>query len=140
MEKIVKMINGTIHTSGCTLCCEYCYLAQAGYQNDKEVFALRYPLDTILEACSKKRLGGVCFIQIIGDGETLLPKDAVSLILGLLREGHYVQIITNGTLTERLHELVEGGETRGSSRTFVDFVFTAFYRVREGKLAENICR
>lgn len=30
MEKIVKMINGTIHTLGCTLQCEYCYLAQRG--------------------------------------------------------------------------------------------------------------
>lgn len=107
MEKIVKMINGTIHTLGCTLKCEYCYLAQGGYKNDGDIFALNYPLDKVLKACSKKRLGGTCFIQIIGDGETLLPKDAVPLILGLLKEGHYVQVITNGTLTERIHDLVD---------------------------------
>ena len=34
MEQIVKMINGVIHTSGCTLSCEYCYLAQANYKNE----------------------------------------------------------------------------------------------------------
>lgn len=142
MEKIVKMINGTIHTSGGTLCCEYCYLAQAGYQNDKEVFALRYPLDTILEACSKKRLGGVCFIQIIGDGETLLPKDAVSLILGLLREGHYVQIITNGTLTERLHELVEGAKQEGAAERLLISFSLHFIELERGNwlkiYADNI--
>lgn len=113
MEKIVKMINGTIHTLGCTLQCEYCYLAQRGYKNDGDVFALKYPLDKVLKACSKERLGGTCFIQIIGDGETLLPKDAGPLILGLLKEGHYVQVITNGTLTERIHDLIEGAEQEG---------------------------
>lgn len=113
MEKIVKMINGTIHTLGCTLQCEYCYLAQRGYKNDGDIFALKYPLDKVLKACSKERLGGTCFIQIIGDGETLLPKDAGPLILGLLKEGHYVQVITNGTLTERIHDLIEGAEQEG---------------------------
>lgn len=113
MDKIVKMINGTIHTSGCTLKCDYCYLAQSNYRNDSETYALRYPLETVLQACSKKRLGGTAFIQIIGDGETLLPKDAVSLICGLLKEGHYVQVVTNGTLQNRIHELVETAEQNG---------------------------
>ncbi len=112
-DKIVKMINGTIHTSGCTLNCDYCYLAQSDHRNDRETYALRYPLETVLQACAKKRLGGTAFIQIIGDGETLLPKDAVPLICGLLKEGHYVQVVTNGTLQNRIHELVEMVEKDG---------------------------
>ena len=78
MEQIVKMINGVIHTSGCTLSCEYCYLAQANYKNEIGIKkALQYPLDVVRQACSKERLGGTCFIQIIGDGETLLPEDCL---------------------------------------------------------------
>lgn len=116
MEQIVKMINGVIHTSGCTLSCEYCYLAQANYKNEIGIKkALQYPLDVVRQACSKERLGGTCFIQIIGDGETLLPEDAVDLICAILQEGHYVQVINNGTLTKRIRELVERVEKENVS-------------------------
>lgn len=114
MEKIVKRINGMIHTSGCNLRCDYCYLSQSSYKNDGGVKALRYPLSTILRACSKERLGGTCMIEIIGDGETLLPNDVVDLICGLLKEGHYVLVISNGTLRERIHELLERAEEDGT--------------------------
>lgn len=110
MQEIVKRINGNIHTSGCNLKCGYCYLAQANYKNQGMIKALRYPLETILAACSRERLGGTCIIEIIGDGETLLPDDVVPLILGLLKEGHYVLVINNGTLKTRIHELVEQSE------------------------------
>ena len=110
VQEIVKRINGNIHTSGCNLKCGYCYLAQANYKNQGMIKALKYPLETILAACSKERLGGTCIIEIIGDGETLLPDDVVPLILGLLKEGHYVLVINNGTLKTRIHELVEQSE------------------------------
>ena len=58
MENIVKMINGRIHTAGCTLSCDYCCLAQVEHKNDWEPYALKYPLETVLKACSKERLGG----------------------------------------------------------------------------------
>lgn len=114
MEKIAKRINGNIHTSGCNLKCGYCYLAQEKYKNDAEKKALQYPLETILAACSKERLGGTCLIEIIGDGETLLPNDVVPLIRGLLKEGHYVLVINNGTLKERIHELLRLAEKDGT--------------------------
>ena len=58
MENIAKMINGRIHTAGCTLSCDYCCLAQVEHKNDRETYALKYPLETVLKACSKERLGG----------------------------------------------------------------------------------
>lgn len=106
-EKIVKRINATISTSGCNLRCEYCYLAQVKHKNHENTKALRYSLETIFKACSKQRLGGTCIIQLIGDGETLLPSDVIPLIRGLLKEGHYVVVINNGTMTARIHELIE---------------------------------
>lgn len=108
MEKIVKMIDGMVHTSGCTLRCEYCYLAQNNCKNEVDIRrSIYYPLETIRKACSKKRLGGTCCFQIIGDGETLLPEDVIDLVCLLLEEGHYVKVITNGTLTERVRKLIE---------------------------------
>lgn len=108
MEKIVKMIDGMVHTSGCTLRCEYCYLAQNNYKNEVDIRrSIYYPLETIRKACSKERLGGTCCFQIIGDGETLLPEDVIDLVCLLLEEGHYVKVITNGTLTERVRKLIE---------------------------------
>lgn len=114
MEKIVKRINATIQTVGCNLKCEYCFFSQANYVNKGTIKALRYPLQTILDACSKKRLGGQCAIQLMGDGETLLPDDVVALILGLLKEGHYVRVINNGTLSNRIHELIKLAESDGT--------------------------
>lgn len=114
MDKVVKVINGLIHTSGCTLRCDYCYLVQGNHLNVRGGnTTLKYPLETVLKACSKKRLGGTALFQIIGDGETLLPEDVVPLIHGLLREGHYVRVITNGTLRDKIQELVEKAEKDG---------------------------
>lgn len=114
MEKIVKRINATIQTTGCNLKCEYCFLAQAHYGNKGIIKSLQYPLQTILAACSKERLGGQCAIQLMGDGETLLPDDVVELILGLLKEGHYVRVVNNGTLSNRIHELIKSAESDGT--------------------------
>ena len=114
MEKIVKRINATIQTTGCNLKCEYCFLAQAHYGNKGIIKSLQYPLQTILAACSKERLGGQCAIQLMGDGETLLPDDVVELILGLLKEGHYVRVVNNGTLSNRIHELIKSTESDGT--------------------------
>lgn len=47
------------------------------------------------------------FIEMIGDGETLMPDDIVDLVCGLIESGHYVKVITNGTITKRLNEIVE---------------------------------
>lgn len=44
---------------------------------------------------------------MIGDGETLLPADITDIVCGLIEEGHYVTVITNGTITERIKEIVE---------------------------------
>lgn len=106
MEKVKRFINMTIHTQGCNLNCDYCYLRYYKYKNEKEIRALRYPLETVLKACSVQRLG-VCHIIIIGDGETLLPVDITDIVCGLIENGHYVTIITNGTITERIKEIVE---------------------------------
>lgn len=108
--EINYFISTTIHTRGCNLKCDYCYLSQADYKNDVGGTTLRYPMEHIKKAFSKERIG-TCSIEIKGDGETFLPSDVVPLITTLLEEGHYVQVITNGTLTDKIKQLVEWVKT-----------------------------
>lgn len=123
---VAKVILGSVQTLGCNLECDYCYLKQNEHINAKDRKALRYPLETVLKACSKERLGGNAFIEIIGDGETLLPDDIENLICGLIEQGHYVKVITNGTLTGRFHEIVERLKITGAERR-LSFLLSLHY-------------
>jgi hypothetical protein len=66
-----------------------------------------YPLETIAKAISKKRLGGVAFINYVGGGETLLPIESLKLIKLFLEEGHFLQIVSNLTLTDRVDSILK---------------------------------
>ena len=87
----------------CNLTCEYCYVAQQNLFK-AEYNALKYSANFIRQALSKERLGGVCCFNFCGGGETLLLKNIVEIIEQLLLEGHYVMIVTNGTVTKRFEE------------------------------------
>lgn len=113
MDKIKHYIEANIEGCGCNLECSYCYLRQAGYNQARKESCLGYSLDEIRKACSKERLGGACLFNLVGDGETLLPREIIDLVEVLVMEGHYVNVLTNGTITERIRELVERLEKAG---------------------------
>lgn len=46
-------------------------------------------------------------MNICGDGETLIPKEVPEIIKALLKEGHIIEVVTNGTLTNRFNEIFE---------------------------------
>jgi hypothetical protein len=54
-----------------------------------------------------ERLGGKCLLNLCADGETLLSDDVIPVVLELLEEGHYIELVTNGTLTKRFAEVIE---------------------------------
>jgi len=68
---------------------------------------MKYSAQTIGEAFKKERWGGVCYINICGQGETLVPKETLEITRELLKQGHYVNITTNGTLSKRFDELAD---------------------------------
>lgn len=107
MEKIKRFIEANIDGCSCNLECSYCYLRQKNYNQGRKETILKYPLDVISKACSVERLGGKCLFSIVGDGETLLPEEVIDLIMVLIEEGHFVSVLTNGTVTKRIHELIE---------------------------------
>ena len=106
MDKVKRFIDCTVPVMTCNLRCPYCYITQ----ERKFLQALptfRYSAETIGKALSKERLGGICHINLCGGGETLLPKEMTQIIYELLKQGHYLAIITNGTVTKRFEEICE---------------------------------
>ena len=101
MEKIKRLVLGLIPNQKCNLKCEYCYISQVKAWDEPTPF--QYSPVYIAKCLSKKRLGGICLINLTGNGETMLQPDIVPLITALLQEGHYVEVVTNGTVqTQRI--------------------------------------
>ena len=106
MNKIKRVINFIIPVSACNFTCHYCYVGQEG-QNTGKIEKLNYSLEHIQKAMSVERWGGSCYISMCGLGETLLPDYSIELTQRLLDNGHYVSIVTNGTLSNRINQLCD---------------------------------
>ena len=106
MATLNKLILCYIPTNKCNLKCEYCIVSQVDGWNDQRDKAFSYPVEHMVKAFSTQRLGGECYINLTAQGETLLYKDIVPLTTGLLEQGHFVEIVTNGMVTKRIDELL----------------------------------
>ena len=104
MDRIKRFIDCYIPTESCNLRCHYCYITQKRKFNAK-LLKLAHSPSEIRRSLSRERLGGTCLINMCAGGETLLAHDLLDVIYELLIEGHYVSIVTNGTLTDRLNEI-----------------------------------
>lgn len=104
-NKIVKFIDCLVPIDKCNLRCSYCYLKEGvKFQNRK----VPWPSARVIrKALSRERLGGIAFINLCGDGETLLYDGLIPLVSELIKEGHYVQIVTNATITGVIEKLVD---------------------------------
>lgn len=105
MAKIKRLILGLIPNQVCNLKCKYCYISQVNAWEKPQ--KLQYPPKYIAKCLSKNRLGGVSLINLTGNGETMLQPDIAELVEELLKEGHFVEIVTNGTITKRINEVLE---------------------------------
>ena len=106
MDQIKRFFECLLPVTVCNLECEYCYVIQDKRRHMK-LADLKYSPEHIASALRKERVGGTCLISICGAGETLVQKEAVDIAANLLREGHYVNITTNGTLSNRFDALIE---------------------------------
>lgn len=106
MAKIKRFLECYIPVTVCNLRCSYCYVIQENRRSMK-LAELNYSPEQISKALSYKRLGGPCLISICGAGETLAQKEVIDIVYHLLKEGHCVNITTNGTLSNRFDELVD---------------------------------
>lgn len=98
--EINKFIEIHFPLGACNMQCSYCYIGQ----HDTKMKELKYSIEDIRKAFAKERLGGISLVNLCSDGETMLHPDMPSIIRVLLEEGHYVMVVTNGTMTNRLKE------------------------------------
>ena len=106
MDKIKRFFECLIPVTACNLKCDYCYVIQRNNRKGK-MAELKYSPEQIGIALNKERMGGICYFSICGAGETTLQKGLEDIIYNILLQGHYVNITTNGTVTKRLHEIIE---------------------------------
>lgn len=106
MEKMKHFIDCSVGTYACNLRCHYCYVAQ-NFIFTQKVPDFKYSAEHIGKALSEKRLGGTCMFNICAAGETLIPQKVIDYTKAILKEGHYVMIVTNGMLTKRFEEFAE---------------------------------
>lgn len=105
--RIHKFIELLVHgTTECNFHCEYCYVWRKN-EFTKGRMTSEYSAREIRRALSKKRMGGSCHINACALGETLLSQDIVELTYELLEEGHYVSIVTNGTIVPKIDAMLK---------------------------------
>jgi hypothetical protein len=112
----------------------YCYEVQKRQFGDKYL-PLPQPVEYIAKALSKERFGGTCAFNLCGNGETLFHPDVVPLVELLLQEGHYVSIVTNGTVRQELQKLIDMAPDL-RERLFIKFSFHYIELNKAGLLTE----
>jgi organic radical activating enzyme len=105
MDKKKRLINCHIPTETCNFRCHYCYITLAEKFNNK-IAKLLYSPKYIRNALSTERLGGKCLLNFTAGGETLLSDDIIPVAKELLEEGHYIELVTNGTISKRFDEII----------------------------------
>lgn len=103
-----SFIDVMLPVTRCNFKCCYCYLSQLEVDNIHLPNVYHHE-KYIRYALRKSRLGGTAFINICGIGETLLCKELIPIIYELIKEGHYIQIVTNATSTKAINDLIGSG-------------------------------
>lgn len=98
-ERLVRFFECIIPVTICNLKCDYCYVIQRNNRSMKKA-ELKFSPEHIGKCLTKERLGGMCYFSLCGAGETLSQPEIVDIAYNILKQGHIVNITTNGTLTK----------------------------------------
>lgn len=140
MEGIKRFITCHVPVSACNFKCMYCYIGQIK-ENKGEILDFADTPINIAAKLTPERLGGFCYFNLCGNGETMIHPQLIDFVYELTGMGHYVDIITNGVLTKKFNELVERLDDRKQSYLFIKFSFHYLELNRTGlmpKFLENI--
>lgn len=106
MDKIKKIILFRIPMSICNFRCHYCYLSQRDESFQGVQPEMKYTSEQVAKALAKERVGGAAYVNFCADGETLLVKNIDQYVKAVLEEGHYVEVVTNLTVTSVLDKFL----------------------------------
>lgn len=121
MSKIKRYIECYIPTETCNLRCHYCYITQQKQFTNK-IAHFSHSEEEIAQAFSLERLGGPCLINMCAGGETLLSEEVLPIARKLINAGHYISLVTNGTLNVRFDEIDKWNQ-KEKSHLFIKFSF-----------------
>lgn len=141
MDKIKRFITCHIPVYACNFRCSYCYVGQHqnAYKNGVKDFCTSP--ENIALFFSRERTGGSCYFNLCGLGETLLHPQLIPLVSLLTSNGHYVDIITNGVISNKFDELIEILSEYQKQHLFIKFSFHYLELKKRGLLEtfyENI--
>lgn len=89
----------------CNLKCRYCYITQ--HQERHHLITDMKDLSGYIgKKLSNKNIGGSALIGLCGTGETFLGDEFIPICIELLKQGHYLHIVTNGVVTDKIRELI----------------------------------
>lgn len=100
-------ILAQLSNCSCNLRCPYCYITSRKLWSQTSANFFQYPIEHMLKGFLPERLGGIALINLTGLGETFLQDGVVELIRGLLAEGHFIEVVTNGTVKKRIYEVLQ---------------------------------
>ena len=103
---IKRFVECLLPVTACNLKCSYCYVIQRNNRRMQQA-VLKYTPEQIDKAMSAARWGGKIYFSICGAGETTLQREIADITYSILKNGHYVNITTNGTVGKRLKEIIE---------------------------------
>jgi len=128
-----KFFECLIPITTCNLKCSYCYVIQQNRRTSNQI-DFKYSPEHIGNALNQARLGGASYISICGLGETLLPKEIANILYHILKQGHFVNITTNGTVTQRFKEIINNLPSEFLQRLHFAFSFHYLELLRTNNL------
>ena len=100
-----RLILGYLPNNRCNLKCDYCYISQLD-QWELSDGGFKFSAEHMAKCLAASRLGGVCLVNLTAQGETLLYKEIVQLVRGILEQGHYIELVTNATVSRKVEEIL----------------------------------
>lgn len=119
---IKRFISCVVPVYSCNFRCKYCYLDN----HDAKIGGIHEMIlspEKLIKRLSKERLGGICYFNLCGVGETMMHPQLNGLVYELTKEGHYCDIITNGTISKKFDELLLMLSNQQKSKLLVKFSF-----------------
>lgn len=106
MDIFKRFIDIYIPVTACNLNCHYCYISKSN-RRGVEAPKMEYTPEYIGRALSQERLGGVTLFNMCGWGETMLLPNLFEITGEILKQGHYIWIVTNGLIENRINEMMQ---------------------------------
>lgn len=140
MDKIKRFITCLIPVHACNFRCMYCYL---GHHNNDAVYAggikpFAAEPKEFVRFFSKERLGGPCYFNLCAAGETMMHPKLIDLVFEITKEGHYADIVTNGTLERKFDELIERLNDNQKKHLFIKFSFHYLELKKKGIMSKFV--